>query len=393
MSVINTNITSKIAQSNLGSSQKALSTAMERLSSGLRINSAKDDSAGQAIANRMSAQISGLSQAQRNANDGISIAQTTEGALNQVNDNLQRVRELSVQATNGTNSGEDLKSIQSEINQRLDEIDRISEQTDFNGTKVLSKDSSLRVQVGANDGETISIDLKEVTSTTLGLDGFNVSGPNGTPTEVTDFKRAFGSDSTVATVALNDGKADLEAKFGAGVTVTSDTDSIFEDADGNFFAKVTIDAADQVASNSLKENGINVAAGGSEDLFIRVDPSKASVDPATNEATFSIDFAKLEEGDIQAVRTSNALGSLDDALAEVDGFRSELGAVQNRLDSAIQNLSTNETNLSSARSRIQDANFADEVSNLTRSQILQQAGTSILSQANQLPQSAVSLLG
>ena len=393
MSVINTNITAKIAQSNFQASGKALGTAMERLSSGLRINSAKDDSAGQAIANRMSAQISGLSQAQRNANDGISIAQTTEGALNQVNDNLQRVRELSVQATNGTNSGEDLKSIQSEINQRLDEIDRISEQTDFNGTKVLAQDSSLRIQVGANDGETININLREMTSTTLGLDGFNVSGPNGAPTEVTDFKRAFGSDSTVSSVALNDGKADLEARFGAGVTVTSDTDSIFEDSDGNFFASLTINAADQVASNALAEEGIKVGAGDTETVFIRLDPRDAAVDPATGAATFSIDYNDLEGADIQPVRTANALESLDGALTQVDEFRSELGAVQNRLDSAIQNLSTNQTNLSAAKSRIEDADFADEVSELTRNQILQQAGTSILTQANQLPQSAVSLLG
>ncbi|WAM48090.1 flagellin FliC, partial [Vreelandella venusta] len=139
MSVINTNITSMIGQSNLSKSQSALTTSMERLSSGLRINSAKDDAAGQAIANRMSSQITGLSQAQRNANDGISVAQTAEGALNQVNDNLQRVRELTVQAQNGTNSQDDLQSIQDEINQRLTEIDRISEQTDFNGVKVLSE--------------------------------------------------------------------------------------------------------------------------------------------------------------------------------------------------------------------------------------------------------------
>ena len=161
MSVINTNITSMIGQQNLNESKNALTTSMERLSSGLRINSAKDDAAGQAIANRMSSQITGLGQAQRNANDGISVAQTAEGALNQVNDNLQRVRELTVQAQNGTNSEKDLTSIQDEINQRLDEIDRISGQTDFNGTKVLASDTGLKIQVGANDGETIEVNLQE----------------------------------------------------------------------------------------------------------------------------------------------------------------------------------------------------------------------------------------
>ncbi|MGT2518040.1 flagellin N-terminal helical domain-containing protein, partial [Salmonella enterica] len=172
--VINTNSLSLLTQNNLNKSQSSLSTAIERLSSGLRINSAKDDAAGQAIANRFSANIRGLTQASRNANDGISIAQTTEGALSEINNNLQRVRELSVQASNSTNSQSDLDSIQAEITQRLSEIDRVSGQTQFNGVKVLSQDNSLKIQVGANDGENITIDLKKITSDTLGLNGFNV---------------------------------------------------------------------------------------------------------------------------------------------------------------------------------------------------------------------------
>src|SRR5699024_5607657 len=151
--------TALIAQQNLNSSKSDLTTAMERLSSGVRINSAADDAAGQAIANRMSAQITGLSQAQRNANDGISVAQTAEGALNQVNDNLQRIRELTVQAQNGTNSASDLSSIQDELDQRLAEINRVSAQTSFNGVNVLAQDQTLSIQVGANDGQTIDINL------------------------------------------------------------------------------------------------------------------------------------------------------------------------------------------------------------------------------------------
>ncbi|GAB7477715.1 hypothetical protein OUHCRE18_45100 [Enterobacter hormaechei subsp. hoffmannii] len=174
--VINTNSLSLLTQNNLNKSQSTLSSAIERLSSGLRINSAKDDAAGQAIANRFTANIKGLTQASRNANDGISIAQTTEGALNEINNNLQRVRELSVQATNGSNSDSDLTSIQNEITQRLSEIDRVSGQTQFNGVKVLAQDNTLKIQVGANDGETISIDLKKIDSKTLGMDGFNVNG-------------------------------------------------------------------------------------------------------------------------------------------------------------------------------------------------------------------------
>ncbi len=174
--VINTNSLSLLTQNNLNKSQSSLSSAIERLSSGLRINSAKDDAAGQAIANRFTSNIKGLTQASRNANDGISIAQTTEGALSEINNNLQRVRELSVQATNGTNSPSDLDSIQNEITQRLEEINRVSGQTQFNGVKVLASDNSMTIQVGANDGEAITIDLKEITAETLGLTGFNVNG-------------------------------------------------------------------------------------------------------------------------------------------------------------------------------------------------------------------------
>lgn len=173
--VINTNSLSLLTQNNLNKSQSSLSSAIERLSSGLRINSAKDDAAGQAIANRFTANIKGLTQASRNANDGISIAQTTEGSLSEINNNLQRVRELSVQATNGTNSDSDLKSIQAEITQRLGEIDRVSGQTQFNGVKVLASDQTLKIQVGANDGETIDINLKEITSKTLGLDKLDLT--------------------------------------------------------------------------------------------------------------------------------------------------------------------------------------------------------------------------
>src|SRR5690606_23045883 len=175
MSVINTNYLALVSQNNLTKSQNALGSAIERLSSGLRINSAKDDAAGQAIANRFTANIKGLTQAARNANDGISIAQTTEGALNEINNNLQRIRELSVQASNGSNSDTDLKSIQDEITQRLEEIDRVSKQTQFNGVKVLGEEAdTMKIQVGANDGETIDLKLRTINSNTLNLDGFSI---------------------------------------------------------------------------------------------------------------------------------------------------------------------------------------------------------------------------
>ncbi|MEQ5059664.1 flagellin FliC, partial [Proteus terrae] len=167
--VIMTNPTSLVAQSNLNRSQGLLNTAIQRLSSGLRINSAKDDAAGQAIANRFTSNINGLTQASRNANDGISVAQTTEGALNEINNNLQRIRELTVQAKNGTNSNSDITSIQNEVTERFAEIDRISEQTQFNGVKVLSGDSEMSIQVGSNDKEAIKFKLDKINNDTLGV--------------------------------------------------------------------------------------------------------------------------------------------------------------------------------------------------------------------------------
>lgn len=356
MSVINTNITSMIGQQNLSKSQSALATSMERLSSGLRINSAKDDAAGQAIANRMSSQITGLSQAQRNANDGISVAQTAEGALNQVNDNLQRIRELSVQAQNGTNSQDDLNSIQAEINQRLSEIDRISEQTDFNGVKVLASDQNLQIQVGANDGEAISVNLKEITSDTLGLGAFNVNGID-----------AATLSGTVPPASL-----------AAGATAT-----VIEDADGNTIAG-TVKEINDADGNGTGEFVVEFTNTDSETAYYAV--SNVALNGTDAEVTVD---ATTEIGQL----STSPLAALDSALSNVDTLRSDLGAIQNRFESAITNLQTNETNLAAARSRIEDADYAVEVANMTRSQILQQAGTSVLAQANQVPQSVLSLLG
>nr|WP_298522804.1 FliC/FljB family flagellin [uncultured Halomonas sp.] len=367
MSVINTNITSMISQQNLASSKGDLTTAMERLSSGLRINSAKDDAAGQAIANRMTSQITGLSQAQRNANDGISVAQTAEGALNQVNDNLQRIRELSVQAANGTNSSADKQSIQDEINQRLGEIDRISSETNFNGVKVLESDQSVSIQVGANDGESISIELKEINSTTLNLGEFNVNGYEGTLTAVTD-NDAFTAD---------DGTA-VEYD-------TANSTTTIQDADGNTLTGFTLNTDQQ--GNRFVTDGTDTY---SVTAFAVADAGADTDTDGTNEGNFTV---TVDADNSLNQKSANPLAAVDSALSQVDTLRSDLGAIQNRFESAITNLSTNETNLSAARSRIEDADYATEVANMTRGQILQQAGTSVLAQANQLPQSVLSLLG
>ncbi len=295
MAVINTNIMSLTTQNNLNKSQSSLSTAIERLSSGLRINSAKDDAAGQAIANRMTSQVNGLTQAARNANDGISIAQTTEGALNEINTNLQRIRELTVQANNGTNSADDLVSINNEIVDRVKEINRVSAQTSFNGVKVLSATTNLSIQVGAQDDETINIGLKKIDSATLfaGITGLS---------------------------------AITEASVGAS-------------------------------------SGVGILK---------------SYSTATTTATATV--------------ASDLLAAIDKAISSVDSLRSSLGASQNRFESTVNNLNSTVTNITAAKSRIEDADYATEVSEMSRAQILQQAGTSVLSKANQVPQNVLSLL-
>ncbi|BEH99385.1 flagellin [Edwardsiella ictaluri] len=343
--VINTNILSLEAQNNLNKSQSALGTAIERLSSGLRINSAKDDAAGQAIANRFTANINGLAQASRNANDGISLAQTTEGALNEVNDNLQNIRRLAVQAQNGTNSESDLQSIQDEITQRLDEINRISAQTDFNGVKVLSKDQSLTIQVGADDGQTIGINLRKMDAGTLGLSSFSVMTKG---TRVGD-----------------------AVSVGTMVTPTA----------GGKMVAVKAPAAGTLVSGT--------SAAGQAGYYIKNTDAKTGVVSYTS-ATIGADGSVAVGKPVTDLQTP--LATLDKALSQVDDLRSGLGAVQNRFDSVISNLDSTVTNLSASRSRIQDADYATEVSDMSRAQILQQAGTAVLAKANQSTQNVLSLL-
>lgn len=490
--VISTNSLSLLTQNNLNKSQSSLGTAIERLSSGLRINSAKDDAAGQAIANRFTANIKGLTQASRNANDGISIAQTTEGALSEINNNLQRVRELSVQAQNGSNSDSDLGSIQNEIKQRLDEIDRVSGQTQFNGVKVLSADSKLSIQVGANDGETISIDLQKIDSSSLGLKGFNVNGDQlASGSDLVSKFKATGTDNYVsgginytADITSGDIKQGVTTqyldtvtnKFVTGSTTTngtakfsSTTPATGADADaiataakglavGQTFNAAGIDftvsgaAADSDGNGSFTANiGGNTitfkttlasaGTGGkietSADVFTSLVDNKLTTSPtySNNKATLenlqavgtktgstlkvgSDTFTVSADGntvtdaggkkmflsqnlagdptlvteDVAKKASATPLDTIDKALAQVDSLRSNLGAIQNRFDSTITNLGNTVNNLTSARSRIEDADYATEVSNMSKAQILQQAGTSVLAQANQVPQGVLSLL-
>lgn len=375
--VINTNSLSLLTQNNLNKSQGALNSAIERLSSGMRINSAKDDAAGQAIANRFTANIKGLTQAQRNANDGISLAQTTEGALSEVNNNLQRIRELAVQSANGSNSAADKASIQAEITQRMSEINRTSSQTDFNGVKVLAADQSLAIQVGANDGESISIALKQIDAGKLGLTGFSVSGLSApiasfssTAAGVTTTAAVDLSAVTVTNMSAGTTTADLTLHGYGAYTAATET-----------YANYAI--SDKAGNLYKVSNGATVtAATGVVTDF--TDSSVAGL--AIQTAAYDADAAA------GLTATANPLAAIDAALKTVDDLRGTLGAVQNRFDSVISNLGTTINNLTSSRSRIEDADYATEVSNMSRAQILQQAGTSVLAQANQTTQGVLSLL-
>ncbi|MFE8146625.1 FliC/FljB family flagellin [Brenneria goodwinii] len=398
--VINTNSISLVAQNNLNKSQSSLSTAIERLSSGLKINSAADNAAGQAISNRFTSAINGLTQASSNASDGISLAQTTEGALNEINDNLQAIRTLTVQAQNGTNSSSDLTSIQDEITQRLSEIDRISEQTDFNGVKVLDgSKTSVSIQVGSQDNQTITINLSKIDSSTLKLSTFNVSGPAaGTISEAAtaDFQKAFGTTTAVADSSVTASTTEVataKAAFGisdASAITVAETAQV--DANGNWFAKVSVTAATQTDVDNLALRGVNVSVGEAKDFYVAIDPAKADTTTTAGTAAFTLTADDLTATSLQSQATADPLAKLDEAISTVDKLRSNLGAVQNRFESTINNLSSTTTNLSEAQSRIQDADYATEVSNMSKAQILQQAGTSVLAQANQVPQTVLSLL-
>ncbi|CNI73804.1 FliC/FljB family flagellin [Yersinia mollaretii] len=371
--VINTNSLSLVAQNNLNKSQSSLGTAIQRLSSGVRINSAKDDAAGQAISNRFTANINGLTQASRNANDGISIAQTTEGALNEVNDNLQNIRRLTAQAQNGTNSESDRKSIQDEINARMAEINRISEQTEFNGVKVLSKDQTLSIQVGANDGQTIDIALSQMNAETLGMEGFDITKSSGAEA-LKEGLTVTGKDGTDdVTVALS--KADIDAMKKEAFTDTGEGE-IFAVKDENNV--VTYIAIGKDGAGADVANVMTAA-------FTKEDPGNAPAEVKFTKGTAATD-------DEIASTKNTPLKTIDDAMAKVDELRSGLGAAQNRFDSVISNLNSTVNNLTESRSRILDADFASEVSNMSRANILQSAGITVLAQANQVPQNVLSLL-
>jgi flagellin len=489
---INSNINSLTAQRNLTTSQSSLSTSIQRISSGLRINSAKDDAAGLAISERFTGQIRGLNQAARNANDGISLAQTAEGAMKSAGDILQRVRELAVQSANATNSASDRQALQQEVGQLVSELDRIAQTTQFNGKNILDGSfGTAQFQVGANANQTIvaatanlrtsvygnnqnasangagvstgsgAFGANGVTTGTIAINGYlgsqnitvgnnetsksvadkiNLQTPNTgvKATARTDVQLAFGAAGAYQLNLRSDNAADQLVSFtltaaatadglssaisaineqssktgviaslnsaGTGLTLTNETGNDIRVAD------TTTANAGAVSVTKLQADGTTVAgtrtlaADATADdsitsgyLVLDSDKSFGVTGTTTNAYTSNATSSSLKSVGTLDVTTfanaTNALKTVDAALNFVNGERAKLGALQSRFETSINSLQITSENLSASRSRIQDADFAAETANLSRAQILQQAGTAMVAQANQLPQTVLKLLG
>jgi len=374
--VINTNVASLNAQRNLSASQNDLNTSLQRLSSGLRINSAKDDAAGLAIATRFTSQIRGLDVAARNANDGISLSQTAEGALGEVSNNLQRIRELAVQSRNATNSASDRAALDTEAQQLKAEIDRVASTTAFNGVKLLDGSfTNQAFQVGANAGETISVSaIVDASSAALGT----YTSASVTGAAATAFTAVTAGDLTingtsVGAIAADTSATERAASVRAAVNSVSDTTGVY--AVNDTATTVTL----------VSTSAITVAHAGATSSAAITGLTAATTATATTTGFSALSLTTTAGAD-------TALRSIDAALSSVNTTRATLGAIQNRFSSVVSSLATQSENLSASRSRIQDADFAKETASLTRGQILQQAGTAILSQANSLPQNVLSLL-
>jgi len=480
---INTNVASLTAQRNLGMSQASLNTSIQRLSSGLRINSAKDDAAGLAISDRFTSQIRGLNQAVRNANDGISLAQTAEGALKASGDILQRVRELGVQSANATNSAGDRKAIQAEVGQLLSELDRISTTTEFNGQKLLDGSfGSATFQVGANANQTITATTGNFRTTTYGaqLNATKLVEAAATATSLAGTVVIAGLQTKTATLTATDTAATAAAAINAladatGVTASARNVSELKFAatgaislavkgDNTTAANVTFNVTGNTAAGLAEavkalndvasQTGVTAKLNAATDGIVLTNEAGSDINLANNSAAAGITLAALNaEGtlagasgapvfgaataaaaaasvisrgtlefnsdkgysltgtsalapttaaaSLKAVNTidvstvegsAKALKIIDAALSSVNGQRASFGALQSRFETTVNNLQSTSENMSASRGRIQDADFAAETANLSRAQILQQAGTAMVAQANQLPQGVLALL-
>ena len=467
---INTNIASLNSQRNLSTSQSALATSLQRLSSGLRINSAKDDAAGMAISSRMTSQVNGLNQAARNANDAISLSQTAEGGLANIGDLLQRIRDLSVQSANDTNTSSDRSSIQNEVNQLTSEIDRVATQTAFNGNKLLDGSlSNANFQVGANASQTISMSISSARITNLGVGGTSTAVGVASSTTAYNGLGAATINGTVISASQNDGvsfvggaQAGTTSALAAANAITAQAGTTGVTATASSTVTSVAMTVGAIASGGVVINGVNIGAVASAGAGTVTDQAALFVQAAnavqgqtgvtaalgTTAGTYTLTAADgrnidisgtvnnvtagiansttygqvtlhsgksittagataaaqfgVAAGTFAAVGTAldvttqgaanTAITSIDAALSQINVGRAALGAYQNRFTSAIANLQSSSENITAARSRIQDTDFAAETGALTRAQILQQAGTAMLAQANSVPNGVMALL-
>ncbi|MDR6501598.1 flagellin [Burkholderia sp. DN3021] len=380
---INSNINSLVAQQNLNGSQGALSQAITRLSSGKRINSAADDAAGLAISTRMQTQINGLNQGVSNANDGVSMIQTASSALSSLTNSLQRIRQLAVQASTGTMSTTDQAALQQEVAQQVQEVNRISSQTTYNGTNILDGSAGIvSFQVGANVGQTISLDLSQSMSAAKIGGGLVQKGQTvGTVTGLNlDAAGAYTSASaTISAInVISDGQGgySFTDQNGQGITTAV--------AQAVFGANATAGTGTQVGALSLQAGA--TGAGTTAAQLTAINNSIAQINAVNTPKTVSgLDISTVSGANV-------AMVSIDNALQTVNNVQAALGAAQNRFTAIATAQQAESTDLSSAQSQITDANFAQETANMSKNQVLQQAGISVLAQANSLPQQVLKLL-
>ena len=391
LSVI-TNTASLNAQRNLSKSGSALQTSMQRLSSGMRINSAKDDAAGLQIANRLTSQVNGLAVAQRNANDGISMAQTAEGAMQASTDILQRMRELALQSANASNSAGDRDALQKEVVQLNTELTRIADTTSFGDQKLLDGTFGTKsFQVGANANETIDMTLSSIKASDLGT----VSGKSltiaGFDNTVVGGAAAAETLTFAVTTASGVSSVSFDIAVGAG---TDDLIDAVNDNVGSLGVRAISDGSGSITfttSNDVTALTAGSSVTGDAGIF-NTTPGAGTLGTADS-ATGGTAVGSIDISGATGAGVQTAIASIDAALKQIDEQRADLGAIQNRFGHTISNLANIQENVSASRSRIQDTDFAVETANMTKNQILQQAGTSILAQSNQLPQAALSLIG
>jgi flagellin len=398
------------AHRQLGVNQSNASKSMERLSSGMRINRAGDDAAGLAISEKMRGQIRGLKQASRNAQDGISLIQTAEGALNETHAILQRMRELATQAATDTNTLTDRKEIQKEINQLLDEIDRIGNNTEFNTQNLLDGTyANKKIHIGANETQNMNIDISDMRTAALGggegagggaavaatgtLQGISFEAKTpGAAGNTIQIEFVAGSENNPISVSVSDSK--ITVTLGAGDqsgnnTVENVVDVINNNSDASALVTASGTGTDSVGTGNTTLTG-GADADPDAGSGVNIDTLRVDVDAVADEAAAE---ALVNQGVLTQAGADAAITNINDAIEQVSAERSKLGAIQNRLEHTIANLGTSAENLQAAEARIRDLDMAEEIMAFTKNNILQQAATAMLAQANMAPQSVLQLLG